>query len=73
VLQSRQDLRDRLHRLRCKLSRPSFLVPAAAVGALLAFVLTRRGRMGAVALTLATALIRPALKQLLAKADSSSR
>jgi hypothetical protein len=61
VVQSRRELRDDLRRLRFRVSQPSFLA-AAAVGALLGFLLTRRGRTGAVAGTLATALIRRALK-----------
>jgi hypothetical protein len=62
VVQSRHNLRVGLRRLRRRLSRPSFLAAAAAVGALLGFLLTRRGSTGAVAATVATALIRHALK-----------
>jgi len=73
VVQSRHGLRDSLHRLRRRLSRPSFLAAAAAVGALLGLVLTRRVRMGAVAGWLAAALIRRGVKHLVAKADTSRR
>lgn len=65
VVQSRRDLRDRLRRLRCRLSRPSYLAAAAAVGALLGFSLMRRGRTGVVAGALATALIRYGVQHLL--------
>ena len=61
VVQSRRELRDDLRRLRFRVSQPSFLA-AAVVGALLGFLLTRRGSTGAVAGTVATALIRHALK-----------
>lgn len=73
VVQSRRELRDGLRRLRYRLSRPSFLAAAAAVGALLGFWLTRRGRTGAVVGLLATALIRHGVKYLLAGADPSGR
>jgi hypothetical protein len=65
VVQSRRDLRDGLRRLRCRLTRPSFLAAAAAVGALLGYSLTRCGRTGVVAGALATALIRYGVQHLL--------
>ena len=58
VVQSRQELRDASRRLRSTLSRPSSLAAAAALGALLGYLLTRRGRIGAVAGAIAMALIR---------------
>ena len=61
VVQSRRELRGGLRRLRFTVSQPSFLT-AAAAGAVLGFLLARRARPGAVAGTVATALIRHALK-----------
>jgi len=58
VVESRQELRDASRRLRSTLSRPSSLAAAAALGALLGYLLTRRGRISAVAGALAMALIR---------------
>ena len=58
VVQSRQELRDALRRLRSTLSRPSSLAAAAVLGALLGYSLTRRGRIGAVTGAIAMALIR---------------
>jgi hypothetical protein len=69
VAQSRGDLRDGWRRVRRRLSQPPFLAAAAAVGALLGFSLTRRGRTGAVARPLATALIRLGVQHLVAAAD----
>lgn len=73
VVQSRRELRDGLRRLRSRLSRPSSLAAAAALGALLGFLLTRRGRMGALAGALAIALIRHGVGHLIARADTSRR
>lgn len=73
VEQSRRELREGLRRLRSRLSRPSFLAAAAALGALLGFSLTRGLRMRALAGALAVALIRHGAKQLLARADTASR
>ena len=73
VVQSRRELRDGLRRLRRRLSRPPFLAAAAAVAALLGFALARRIRTGAVVGLLATALIRHAVKHLLARAAPSRR
>ena len=73
VVQSRRELREGLRRLRCRLSRPSFLAAAAALGALLGFTLTRRLRMRALAGALAAALIRHGVKHLLARADTARR
>lgn len=64
VVQSRRELRDGLRRLRSRLSRPSSLAAAAALAALLGFLLTRRGRLGAVAGALAIALIRRGVERL---------
>jgi hypothetical protein len=71
VVQSRRELRDRSRRLRGSLSRPAFLAGAAAAGALLYFLLTRRGRTGLVTGTLATMLIRHAAQHLIARARTS--
>ena len=73
VVQSRRELRDGLRRLQYRLSRPSFLAAAAVLGALLGFLLTRRGRMGAVAGALAIALIRHGVEHLIARAGTSRR
>ena len=73
VEQSRRELREGLRRLRSRLSRPSFLAAAAALGALLGFSLTRGLRMRALAGALAAALIRLGVKQLLARADTARR
>ena len=73
VEQSRRELREGLRRLRSRLSRPSFLAAAAALGALLGFSLTRGLRMRAVAAALAAALVRHGVKQLLARADTVRR
>lgn len=69
VVQSRRDLRDGWGRLRRRLSQPSSLAAAAAAGVLVGFSLTRRGRTGAVARSLATALIRLGVEHLVAAAD----
>lgn len=73
VVQSRRDLRDRLHRLRSRLPRPSFVAAAAVAAALLVFSLTRRGRTGVVAGLLAAALIRRGAEYLIARAATSRR
>ena len=57
VVQSRLELRAALRRVQWQLSQPSVLAAAVAAGALLGFLLTRRGRMGALAGPLAAALI----------------
>jgi hypothetical protein len=63
VVQSHSELRDDWRHLRRRLSRPSSLAAAAAIGALVGFTLKQRGRADTVAGTLATALIRHVLKQ----------
>jgi lipopolysaccharide export LptBFGC system permease protein LptF len=73
VVQSRRDLHYGLRRLRRRLSLPAFLVAAAAVGTLLGFLLTRRGRTSALAGALAIALIRHAVGHFLARAGTSRR
>ena len=73
VVQSRRELRAGLRRAQWRLSQPSFLAAAVAVGALLGFSLTRRGRTGAVAEMLATALLRYCAEYLTAGADPSRR
>jgi len=70
VVQSRRELRDGLRRLRSRLSPPPAWAAAAAVAALLAFSLTRRGRWGGVAGVVATALIRHAVQRLIARAST---
>jgi hypothetical protein len=65
VVQSRLGLRQGWRRLRSRLSQPPFLAAAATVAVLLGFYLTRRGRMGAVAGPLATALIRHGVQHLI--------
>ena len=66
VAQSRRDLDLGLHRLRARLSRPSTLAAAVVAGMLAGILLglTRRVRTGAVAGTLAAALIRYGMKRL---------
>lgn len=71
VVQSRRELRGRLRRLQSRLSPPLAWAAAAAVAALFAFSLTRRGRTGVVAGTVATALIRYAVQRLIARANTS--
>lgn len=73
VAQSRSNLRHSLRRLRYRLSQPSSLAAAVAVGVLLGFSLTRRGRASAVVGMLATAVLRHGVKYLIARADSSRR
>jgi hypothetical protein len=68
VAQSRRALRDGWGRLRRRLSQPSSLAAAAAVGALLGFWIWRRARTGAVARPLATTLIRLGVQHLVAAA-----
>lgn len=65
VLRSRSDLRDSLQCLRRSLSRPPVLATATAAGALLVFLLIRRGRSGALAGALAVALFRYGITHLL--------
>lgn len=64
VRTSRRELHQALHHLRCRLSEPSTLGSIAATAALLGFVLTRNGRMGAVIGTLATGALRYTLRRL---------
>jgi hypothetical protein len=65
VVKSRRALREGWRRLGRRLSQPPFLVAAATVAVLLGFSLTRRGRIGAVAGPLATALIRHGVQHLI--------
>ena len=67
VADSRRDLRDRWQRLRGQLARPSSLVAAAAVGALLGVSLRPRGRTGVIASMLASGLIRHGATQLITR------
>jgi hypothetical protein len=71
VAHSRRDLRDGWRRLRRRFSQPSSLAAAAAVGALLGFSLTRRGRTGSVARPLVTALIRLGMEHLVMSGKKS--
>lgn len=71
VMQSRRELRGKLRRLQSRLSPTLAWAAAAAVAALLAFSLTRRGRWGGVAGVVATALIRHAVRRLIARANTS--
>ena len=65
VVQCRSNLRQDLRRLRTRLSQPSSLAAALAVGVLLGFSLTRRGRTSAVVGMLATAVLRYGAQYLL--------
>ncbi|OGA58047.1 MAG: hypothetical protein A3G81_24775 [Betaproteobacteria bacterium RIFCSPLOWO2_12_FULL_65_14] len=71
VVQSRRELRGRLRHLQSRLSPALAWAAAAGVAALVAFSLMRRGRWGALAGTVATALIRHAVQRLIARANSS--
>lgn len=62
VIQSRHELRDALRRLQHRSPPPYLLAAAVVAGALVGLLLTRRVRTGALAATLATALLRRALK-----------
>ena len=73
VAQSRHDLRVGLRRVQWRLSQPSVLAAAVAMGVLLGFALTRRGRTGAVAGMLATGLLRYGAEYLIAGADTPRR
>ena len=64
VVESRRGLRHDLHRLQHRLSQPSSLATAAAVGAVFGFSLQRRGRTGAMTGMLVAVLIRRGIKQL---------
>lgn len=58
VARSRRELRENLHQLRSRLTRPSVLGTVVAASALLGYVLWRRGTGGTIAGALASALIR---------------
>jgi hypothetical protein len=62
---ARGEMHAGFRRLRAKVSRPAFLVAALALGGFLAFVLTHRGRTGALLRPLATAMLIQALKHLI--------
>ena len=66
VAQSRRDLRQSLQQLRHRLSQPSSLAAALALGVLLGFSLSRRGRASAVVGMLATAVLRHGVEYLIA-------
>ena len=53
-----------------RLSQPGFLVSAVAAGTLLGYVLTRRGRLGALTGALAAGLARSGFRRLLARAST---
>lgn len=73
VVQSRRELREGWRRLRYRLTRPSSLAAAVALGALLGFSLKRRGRAAAVVGWLAAAWLRHGVRHLIAGADTSRR
>ncbi len=67
IADSRRELRDRSHGLRGQLARPSSLLAAAAVGALVGVSLRPRGRTGVIASMLASALVRHGATQLITR------
>jgi hypothetical protein len=70
VIESRRALSLNVRRLRMRLTSPPTPVAAVAVGALLAFLLARRGRTSAFAGPLATALLLRGVDYLLSRAST---
>jgi hypothetical protein len=72
VVQSGEDMRTRVDRLRAQQSAPQGLVFAVAAGVLLGFFLGRRTPVGTLADLIGSALIRHGVNRLIASADVPS-